>query len=163
MGEPIQPLNWAWGTYRQNWTAYPAERRTLTCLTPTRRPPPTARTHEGTAVCPPPPSYPASLILHVPCLSALSLHHQDAGRKRDAGGGGEQGSAHGFASPPSPNSHPVPRPLFSTPPPLPRLHFFSTWLLRRRGELLFFTVTYKTVCYVRVGEALQGGGGGGVE
>lgn len=30
-----------------------------------------------------------------------------------------------------------PTPLFHAPPPLPRLHFFSTWLLRRGGNYFF--------------------------
>lgn len=132
---PAQPPSWAWETSRRNWTAYPAGRRTQTCPTPTRRPPPTARTHEGNAVPPPrssslpsffflPPSTPptppqSSSMSLAPPPSALSLHAvaKMQGEKEGCWGGeegvGEQGWTHGFVSPSSLNSQYVPRLLFS--------------------------------------------------
>lgn len=115
---PTQPPNWAWETYRQNWTAYPAERQTLTCPIPTRRPP-TARIHEGTAVCPalrhphPPSHPPCSLPLHSP----LSTSHSITNMQGERGGRGSRGR-HGFTP------HPRTRILFPNPS-FPRPPLFS--------------------------------------
>lgn len=148
---PAQPPSWAWETSRRNWTAYPAGRRTQTCPTPTRRPPPTARTHEGNAVPPPPPfffspllplppppqlhlSHPPCLLPLHPLLSASTLLQRCKERKRDVGGGGgEAGVDARFCLPVIPEL-PVrtPTPLFHL------LHFFSTWPLRLRGTIFFF-------------------------
>lgn len=52
-----------------------------------------------------------------------------------------------------------PTPLFHAPPHS-LVSISSPPGCYAEGETTFFTVTYKTVCYVRVGGALQGGGGG---
>lgn len=160
---PTQPPSWAWETSRRNWTAYPAERRTQTCPTPTRRPPPTARTHEGNAVPPPPPcssSLPSflflplalppnstSVILHVSCPSTLCSQPPrcciDARRERGMWGGA--GVDARFCLPVIPEL-----PVHTPTSLFPLLHFFSTWPLHLRGTIFFFTVAYETVCYVRV-------------
>lgn len=44
---PTQVPNWAWATSRPSWTASPAGSPIWTCPMPTRRLPPTVRTHEG--------------------------------------------------------------------------------------------------------------------
>lgn len=68
----------------------------------------------------PPPPQSSSMSL-APPPSALGLHAiaKMQGEKEGCGGRGEQRSTHSFVSPSSQNSQPVPRPLFSAPPPSP--------------------------------------------
>lgn len=135
---PMQVPSWAWAMYRQSWTAYPAGRPTRTCPMPTRRLPPTARTHEDqhSSPCSPSPHPPSatSVISHLPCPSSLHshppLHHSDAGRKRDVGGKGGVGTK--FCLPlvfhsllKEKNSPSLHLPLFPHPLRLPPLLFLA--------------------------------------
>lgn len=151
---PTQPPNWAWETSRQNWTAYPAERRTQTCPTPTRRPPSTARIHEGDAVRTPNSTPPHPHLSHPPCHLPLNPP-LSASRKEGCGGGGDGGAGVDTVwSPRHPRTQSVPRPLFSTLPP-PSPPFLLHLAITPEGTMFFFP---PTVTYVRGDEARRRGG-----
>lgn len=124
---------------------------------------------KANALCPVPPSSsssPSLLLLallllflhqsssHLPCPSTLHsqppLHYLDAGRKRDVLGGKSRGQTRRFAplssfySPSGEKLTLSSSTLFLHRPPPP----FSPWL--RCPGRVFVTVTYKTVCYMRV-------------
>lgn len=146
--------------YKQNWTAYPAGRLTRTCPMPTRPLPPTAKTHEDQHTSPRSTSllfhlsHPLPLLPFIPLLLPSAPSQRCRGTKREAGE--KERWRHGFCSS-----------LYFTllkeknSPSLPLLfllqlilfhHFslalFPSWLLH--WGRVFVTVTYKTVCYMRV-------------
>lgn len=158
----MQVRSWAWAMYRRSWTAYQAGRLTRICPMPTTRLPPTARTHEDQHTSPCSPSLPPIHFSHFPLPLSFfpplspSTPSQRCGEKE--GCWGRRRGEHSSRSPSSftfsskekdsPSLHPTPFPTPRSPLPPPPFSLFPSWLLC--WGRVFVTVTYKTVCYMKV-------------